>query len=68
SVCSGSSDVGSSGNTKHEIRNPKQYPMIQIRMIKTESLLFNLRIMVYPFEHLNFKFILNLEFLSINIT
>ena len=31
----GYADIGSYLNPKHEIRNPKQYPMIQIRMIKT---------------------------------
>ena len=31
----GYADIGSFLNPKHEIRNPKQYPMIQILMIKT---------------------------------
>jgi hypothetical protein len=39
----GYADVGSYLNPKYEIRNPKQYRMIQIRMIKTRPWRYQLK-------------------------
>jgi len=49
-------DGGSYLNPKHEIRNPKQYLMIQIQMIKTRPWL-ELQVQALCLSHLIFGFV-----------